>query len=190
MKISTRGRYGVRAMYDLATRYGEGPVPLKEIAERQGISEHYLEQLIAPLRKAGLVKSLRGVAGGYELGRAPDRITVGDVIRVLEGPIAPVDCVSEEESQSATCEHPDSCITRRIWAKVRDSISSVLDSISLADLLAEVQCVPDGHIDCPTGSAAGSADGSAALPHDDNATNERGPRRSAAGRRPAGRRSD
>lgn len=193
MKISTRGRYGVRAMYDLATQYGEGPVPLKGIAERQGISEHYLEQLIAPLRKAGLVKSLRGVSGGYELARAPDRITVGDIIRVLEGPIAPVDCVNEDESQSATCEHPDGCITRRIWAKVRDSISEVLDSISLADLLVEVQRAPDGHIDCLTGSATGPAAAAAAEathPHDHNGTNKRGPRRSAAGRRPAGRRSD
>lgn len=148
MKLSTRGRYGVRAMYDLATQYGEGPVPLKLVAERQGISEHYLEQLIAPLRKAKLVKSLRGVAGGYELGREPAAITVGDIIRVLEGPIAPVDCVIEDESSHSTCDHPEGCVTHRIWAKVRDSITEVLDSISLEDLLHEVRRAPAGHIDC------------------------------------------
>ena len=150
MKISTRGRYGVRAMYDLATRYGEGPVPLKEIAERQGISEHYLEQLIAPLRKAGLVKGVRGVAGGYELARPPSEITVGDIIRVLEGPIAPVECVIEDPDAEKACDHLDGCISHRIWARVRDSIAQVLDSITIADLLNEVRTAPDGHIDCIT----------------------------------------
>lgn len=147
MKISTRGRYGVRALYDLATQYGEGPVPLKTVAERQGISENYLEQLISPLRRAGLVRALRGMAGGYELGREPARITVGDIIRVLEGPIAPVDCVGES-AHAASCGNPDDCVTRRIWAKVADSIVAVLDGITLADLVHEVQAKPLAHIDC------------------------------------------
>lgn len=133
MKLSTRGRYGVKAMFDLALHVGEGPVSLKHIAERQDISEHYLEQLISGLRKSGLVKSVRGAQGGYVLGREPAKIRVGDIIRVLEGPIAPVDCVSEEEPES--CAKAEYCITRTIWEKVRDSISEVLDSITLEDMM-------------------------------------------------------
>lgn len=158
MKVSTRGRYGVRAMYDLARQFGEGPVPLKTVAERQGISENYLEQLISPLRRAGLVRSLRGMAGGYELGRAPDKITVADIIRVLEGPIAPVDCVTEDENSSLACDHTDGCVTRRIWAKVRDSISEVLEAITLADLVKEVQSAPLAHIDCGDATERATAD--------------------------------
>ncbi|MDW7673150.1 MAG: Rrf2 family transcriptional regulator [Bacillota bacterium] len=135
MKLSTKGEYGVRAMFDIAMRHGEGPISLKSIAERQDISEHYLEQLIAGLRKAGLVRSIRGAQGGYILAREPDEIKVGDIIRVLEGPIAPVDCVCEEEPEK--CNRAESCVTRGIWAKLRDSISNVLDSITLADMCQE-----------------------------------------------------
>ncbi|MFZ5943338.1 MAG: RrF2 family transcriptional regulator [Bacillota bacterium] len=137
MKLSTKGRYGVKAMFDLAQNYGSGPIPLNNIAQRNNISEHYLEQLIALLRKAGLVKSVRGAQGGYILNRSPESITVGDIIRVLEGPIAPVDCVSEDEPEQ--CNNAEFCITRTIWAKVRDSVAAVLDSISLADLLEEAR---------------------------------------------------
>lgn len=135
MKLSTKGRYGVKAMFDLAQNYGTGPIPLNNIAQRNGISEHYLEQLIAVLRKSGLVKSVRGAQGGYILNGPPDGITIGDIIRVLEGPIAPVDCVSEDEPEA--CDNADFCITRTIWAKVRDSVANVLDSITLADMLEE-----------------------------------------------------
>ncbi|WP_227765880.1 RrF2 family transcriptional regulator [Zhaonella formicivorans] len=135
MKLSTKGEYGLRAMFDLALRYGEGPISLKSIAERQDISDHYLEQLISGLRKAGLVKSIRGAQGGYILGREPAEITVGDVIRVLEGPIAPMDCVNEEEPD--LCCRAETCITRGIWEKVRDSINDVLDSITLEDMVQE-----------------------------------------------------
>ncbi|KLU62851.1 HTH-type transcriptional regulator CymR [Peptococcaceae bacterium CEB3] len=137
MKLSTRGRYGLKAMFDLAVHMGEGPVSLKSIAERQDISEHYLEQLIAGLRKAGLVKSVRGAQGGYVLGREPAKIRVGDVIRVLEGPIAPVDCVSEEDPEC--CAKAEHCVTRTIWEKVRDSISEVLDSITLEDMVKDAE---------------------------------------------------
>jgi len=137
MKLSTKGEYGVRAMFDIAQRHGEGPISLKSIAERQEISEHYLEQLIAGLRKAGLVKSTRGAQGGYILAREPDEIKVGDIIRVLEGPIAPVDCVCEEEPEK--CARAETCVTRGIWEKLRDSISSVLDAISLADMVKEAE---------------------------------------------------
>jgi|SRR5690606_10686157 Rrf2 family transcriptional regulator, cysteine metabolism repressor len=126
LKVSTKGRYGLTIMMDLATHYGEGPVSLKRIAERHQLSEHYLEQLIAPLRNAGLVKSIRGAYGGYKLAKAPEDITVGDVIRVLEGPIILVD-VEEEEDDAR----------RKLWKRVRDAIAGVLDSTTLYDLIQE-----------------------------------------------------
>ncbi|MFZ5633052.1 MAG: RrF2 family transcriptional regulator [Bacillota bacterium] len=135
MRLSTRGHYGLKAMFDLAQHYGAGPIPLKSVAERQNISGHYLEQLIAVLRKGGLVKSVRGSRGGYVLARSPGEIRVGDVIRIVEGPIAPVECVSE--FKTAECDQADSCITRTVWAKVRDSIAQVMDSITLADMCRE-----------------------------------------------------
>lgn len=135
MKLSTKGRYGVRAMFDLAQHTGQGPISLKSISERQGISEHYLEQLFSGLRKNGLVKSVRGAQGGYVLGREAEKIYVGDIIRVLEGPIAPVDCVAEEDPEN--CVKADFCVTRTIWEKVRDSIAEVFDSITLADMVED-----------------------------------------------------
>ncbi|MBO8169747.1 MAG: Rrf2 family transcriptional regulator [Thermoanaerobacteraceae bacterium] len=137
MKLSTKGEYGLRAMFDLAQRYGTGPVSLKSIAARQEISEHYLEQLIAVLRKAGLVKSVRGAQGGYMLAREPEEIKVGEIIRALEGPIAPMECVSEEDPEE--CHRSESCITRKIWRRVRDSISEVLDAITLQDMCDEAE---------------------------------------------------
>jgi Rrf2 family protein len=120
-------------MFDLAQHIGEGPVSLKIIAQRQGISEHYLEQLFGGLRKNGLVKSVRGAQGGYILGREPEDIYVGEIIRVLEGPLAPVDCVAEEDPEN--CHKAESCVTRLIWERVRDSIAGVIDSVTLADMV-------------------------------------------------------
>jgi len=137
MKLSTKGRYGVAAMYDLALHYGQGPISLKSVAQRQEISEHYLEQLMGILRKAGYVKSIRGSQGGYSLTKAPSEVSVGDIIRVMEGPIAPVDCLLTDDDENNYCEKAGFCITRGVWAKVRDSINNVLDSISLADLCRE-----------------------------------------------------
>ncbi|NGQ94242.1 Rrf2 family transcriptional regulator [Brevibacillus sp. SYP-B805] len=125
MKISTKGRYGLTIMMELANRYGEGPVSLKSIAQRHELSEHYLEQLIAPLRNAGLVKSIRGAYGGYVLSKPPEEITSGDVIRVLEGPISPVEFTEEEDPAK-----------RHLWLRIRDSISAVLDSTTLKDLIS------------------------------------------------------
>jgi Rrf2 family protein len=122
-------------MFDLALNYGPDPIPLKNVAERQNISEHYLERLIATLRKNGLVTSVRGAQGGYILARPPSEINVGDIIRVLEGPIAPLECVSEVDPSQ--CDQSDFCITRLVWARVRDCIAGVLDSISLADMCRE-----------------------------------------------------
>lgn len=125
MKISTKGRYGLTIMMELANRFGDGPVSLKSIAQRHELSEHYLEQLIAPLRNAGLVKSIRGAYGGYVLSKSPEEITSGDVIRVLEGPISPVEFAEEEDPAK-----------RYLWLRIRDSISSVLDSTTLKDLIS------------------------------------------------------
>lgn len=138
MKLSTKGRYGVTAMYELALRYGEGPISLKSIAANQGISEHYLEQLISTLRNAGYVTSTRGAQGGYRLAKDPESITVGDIITVMEGPIALVDCLLEEGTQdNQYCKKAGVCVTRNVWAKVCESINKVLDSITLADLCEE-----------------------------------------------------
>ncbi len=135
MKLSTKGRYGLRAMLDLAQNKEEGPIASHTIAQRQDISERYLEQLLIPLKKAGLVKSIRGSQGGYVLGKAARDISVGDIIRVLEGPLAPVDCVNEVNPDD--CKRADHCVTRLIWAKVRDSVAEILDSYSLEDLVDE-----------------------------------------------------
>lgn len=135
MRLSTRGHYGLKAMFDLAQNYGAGPISLKTVAERQNLSDHYLEHLMAMLRKSGLVNSVRGALGGYVLAREPSEIKVGDVIRALEGPIAPVYCVSEKDPGS--CNEADYCITRTVWTRVRDGLAGLLDSISLADLCRE-----------------------------------------------------
>jgi Rrf2 family transcriptional regulator, cysteine metabolism repressor len=137
VKLSTKGRYGVAAMYELALHYGEGPISLRSIAANQGISEHYLEQLICTLRNAGYVTSIRGAQGGYVLSKDPASITVGDIITTMEGPIALVDCLLTNADENSYCEKAGACVTRGVWAKVCDSINSVLESISLADLCRE-----------------------------------------------------
>lgn len=124
LKISTKGRYGLTIMMELAAKFGEGPTSLKSIAERNQLSEHYLEQLIAPLRNAGLVKSIRGAYGGYILSSDPAEVTAGDIIRVLEGPISPVDFTEEDDPAK-----------RDLWLRIRDSIAGVLDSTTLKDLI-------------------------------------------------------
>ncbi|MFD0048215.1 cysteine metabolism transcriptional regulator CymR [Actinomycetes bacterium NPDC127524] len=123
MRISTKGRYGLTIMIELAKKHGEGPTSLKSIANAHDLSEHYLEQLIAPLRNAGLVRSIRGAYGGYVLGRDPKEITSGDIIRVLEGPITPVEGIEDEEP-----------VKRQLWIRIRDAVKDVLDSTTLDDL--------------------------------------------------------
>lgn len=135
MRVSTRGEYGVRAMFDLALNYGNGPIPLKEVASRQLVSETYLEQLMGALRKAGLVASKRGAQGGYELAHPPERITIGQIIRVLEGPITPLDCLEAVDSGTGPyCGQPDQCVLRGLWKRLQDSMERVLDSTTLEDL--------------------------------------------------------
>ena len=136
MKLSTTGRYSVTALYELALHYGKGPVALTCVAQSQGLSENYLEQLMVPLRRAGLVKSIRGAQGGYMLGREPREITIGAIITTVEGPIAVVDCLlAEAGAEDQPCERACACVTRGIWEKVCDSISGVLDSITLQTLM-------------------------------------------------------
>ena len=136
MKISTKGRYSVTALYELALRYGEGPVSLKSVAQSQGLSENYLEQLMVPLRREGLVKSIRGAQGGYMLARAPEEITIGAIITTVEGPIAVVDCLlADAEAEEQLCDKACACVTRGIWEKVCNSISGVLNNITLRTLL-------------------------------------------------------
>ena len=136
MKISTKGRYSVTALYELALHYGEGPVSLKSVAQGQGLSENYLEQLMVPLRRAGIVKSIRGAQGGYMLAKSPAEITIGAIITTVEGPIAVVDCLlADAESAEQYCDRACACVTRGIWEKVCDSISEVLESITLQTLL-------------------------------------------------------
>ena len=132
MILSTKGRYGLKMMYEFALNYGKGPMSLKEVAQKQRLSETYLEQLIAHLRKAGLVTSVRGAQGGYELSRKPEEITVGEIIRELEGPLAPSECVLDDEPE---CSNADYCVTRLIWEKIMDSINNVIDSITLNDMI-------------------------------------------------------
>ncbi|MDQ0197182.1 cysteine metabolism transcriptional regulator CymR [Neobacillus ginsengisoli] len=133
MKISTKGRYGLTIMIELAKKHGEGPISLKAIAQANELSEHYLEQLIAPLRNAGLVKSIRGAYGGYVLTDIPSKITAGDVIRVLEGPITPVEGIEDEEPAK-----------RELWIRIRDAIKNVLDNTTLEDLASHSE---DGESD-------------------------------------------
>ena len=136
MKVSTRGEYGVRAMVALAHHYGDGPMSIAAVAKASAVPTAYLEQLIGPLRRAGLVESKRGAQGGYQLARAPELVRVGEVYRVMEGPVAPMDCVSEDPADQ-TCPLIEGCETRPVWLKVRDSIVQTLDSMTLADLISE-----------------------------------------------------
>jgi Rrf2 family protein len=138
MKISSRGEYGVRAMVALAKNYGGGPMSVAAVAKSSSVPPAYLEQLIGPLRRAGLVESKRGAQGGYVLSRPPAAIRVGEIYRVMEGPVAPMDCVSEDPADQ-TCPLIEGCETRPVWLKVRDSIVEALDSTTLADLVASAR---------------------------------------------------
>ncbi len=140
MKLSTKGKYGVRAVVEIARHYGQGPITIKEIAERQGISFSYLEQILHRLGKAGLIESVRGPSGGYLLARKPAELTVGDIVRVLEGPIALSHCL--EPGESTECHQTDDCVARMVWAKVGAKLEEALDSISFEDLLHRQPSVP------------------------------------------------
>ena len=132
MKISTKGRYAVRLMLDLAANDNGEPIRLKDAANRQAISEKYLEQIISVLNKAGFVKSLRGPQGGYLLAYPPSELTIGNILRVMEGQLSPVDCVIES---GPPCERQDDCATRILWQKLDQAINDVVDHTTIGDLL-------------------------------------------------------
>lgn len=132
MKISTKGRYALRLMIDLGENNTGTPISLRDVAKRQGISEKYLEQIISILNKAGYVRSVRGAQGGYLLRREPKEYTVGDILRLTEGSLAPVTCVEDEDMP---CERQDNCVTVIVWKKINEAINNVVDNITLQDLV-------------------------------------------------------
>ncbi|MDY6951647.1 MAG: Rrf2 family transcriptional regulator [Thermodesulfobacteriota bacterium] len=131
MKLSTRSRYGTRMMLDLARHYGERPVQISDIARRQGISVKYLEQLIIPLKKAEYIRSVRGPKGGHMLAKPPDDVTVGEIVRLLEGGISLSDCIDNPD----LCDRSETCVTRDIWEVATTAMYDKLDAITLTDLL-------------------------------------------------------
>jgi Rrf2 family cysteine metabolism transcriptional repressor len=131
MKLSTKGRYGVRLMIDLAIHYGEGPVLLREIAKREEISEKYLSNLVNPLKARGLVEATRGVHGGYVLGKRPVEITMKEIVEVLEGSLCLVDCVEKP----AVCDRVEFCVARDLWSEAAQGIGRILGNYTLADMV-------------------------------------------------------
>lgn len=131
MKLSTKGRYGLKAMFELSLNQESGPVPLKLIAKKQNISDQYLEQIFSKLRKANLVQSVRGAQGGYLLAKDASNITVGDILTVLEGPISLSDCVLDDD----VCENSSICVTKLVWEKMKKGIDEVVNSITLQDMI-------------------------------------------------------
>ncbi len=132
MKLSTKGRYAVRAMLELAVEYGNGPIMLREIARRQEISVRYLERMMAAMVAAGLVRSIRGQHGGFSLARRPTEITLSQVVRTVEGAITPVACVDDPE----LCHRSEVCVTREIWCDLKRAMEETLDSYTIADMVA------------------------------------------------------
>lgn len=139
MKLSTKGRYGLRAVLDIALNSDEEAVALSTIAERQSISISYLEQLIAKLKKAGIVSSTRGAKGGYILAKDPSQISVGEVLRALEGNLDPVDC-AEIVGGKSSCHASDICVTKYVWKRISDSINNAVDTLMLSELVEEGKC--------------------------------------------------
>lgn len=132
MKISTKGKYGIKAMLDLALQYGSGAIPLKDISERQAVSEPYLEQIIAAFKKAGLVSSIRGVQGGYQLAKAPAEISVAEIITVMEGPLFPYEAMDHIQTT-------EDIVLGTLWDRARANIFALLNDVTLADLALEVK---------------------------------------------------
>ena len=134
LHFSSRGEYGVRLMVELARHHGNGPVSLSEMATHEELPRPYLEQLVVSLREAGLVTSTRGAHGGYELAVAPERIRMSQVVQALEGPIAPMVCVTDGAHDAAVCERTEFCNVNVLWTRVRDAVVAALDSMTLAEL--------------------------------------------------------
>lgn len=139
MRLSTKGRYGLRAMVDLAAHGDLGPVPIQAIAKRQELSEKYLEQLLGMLKKAGLVRSIRGTAGGYQVQGNLNEISVGDILRALEGDLAPVDCTGCNVDSG--CKTANSCVSKFVWQKMNDSMESTVNHIYLNELAEQARAM-------------------------------------------------
>jgi Rrf2 family transcriptional regulator, cysteine metabolism repressor len=140
MMFSTRSEYGVRVMIQLGRRHGAGPISLAEVADLEQLPLAYLEQLIARLRKAELVTSTRGAHGGYELARAPEAITMAEVVQALEGDLAPMQCLSDSVTSRVLCNHEldadENCATKLLWTRVQGSVSRALEQTTLAELVS------------------------------------------------------
>lgn len=136
MKISTKGHYAVQAMVDLATQEGSGPVSLSVIAERQGLSQNYLEQLFVKLRKAELVKSVRGPGGGYTLGKSAESISIGDIFAAVDESLVLIDCVDPSRlTEHVTCDKSSGCRTQALWARLCQHFNELMNSVTLGDVL-------------------------------------------------------
>ena len=144
MKLSTKGRYGLRALIDLAVYCTEEAVSIQSIAKRQNISDRYLEQLMGKLRRAGLVVSVRGAGGGYRLARPAEEISVGEVLRALEGNLDAVTCPGNGDEQG--CEDADVCVTRYVWKRINDSITQAVDSIMIQQLVEESRRIQEERV--------------------------------------------
>jgi Rrf2 family iron-sulfur cluster assembly transcriptional regulator len=139
MKFSTKSRYGVRALFDMAYHSGTLPAQIKDISRRQAISPRYLEQIFQDLKKAGLLKSKRGPQGGYQLAKKPDEISVGDIVLAAEGAISLVDCVKEDKRRRMKCEFDSQCVTQRIWQEATQRLHEYLASVTLKDLCEDAK---------------------------------------------------
>ncbi|MCI9068101.1 MAG: Rrf2 family transcriptional regulator [Lachnospiraceae bacterium] len=142
MKFSTKGRYGLRAMVDVAVAGEEAPVSIQAIAKRQDLSEKYLEQLLGMLKKAGLVKSIRGNQGGYQIEGDTAKISVGDILRALEGELLPVDCAGFEED--GACKAAKSCVTKYVWKRINESLEETVNRITLRELVEQTKSMQAG----------------------------------------------
>jgi Rrf2 family cysteine metabolism transcriptional repressor len=147
--FSTKGEYGVRLMVQLGRRYGGGPASLTEIAAAEDLPRAYLEQLAFVLRDAGLVNSTRGARGGYELARSPETIPMSEILRALEGPLAPMICATDDPNHALDCDRTSSCTVNFLWIRVRDAIAGALETMTLADLVPQRR--PDGQLVQPEG---------------------------------------
>ena len=138
MKLTTKGRYATRAMLDLALHRDEGAVLVRDIARRQEVSEKYLKQLLAPLKAAGLVRTIRGARGGLTLAKPPSEIKLIEIVQVMEGSMASVECVDDAQ----ICSRSDSCVTRQVWTEMKEATDKVLESTNLQDLVGRSRLSP------------------------------------------------
>jgi Rrf2 family protein len=152
LAFSTKAEYGVRLMVQLGRHYGTGPASLAGIAAEEDLPRAYLEQLVTSLRDAGLVVSTRGAHGGYELTRPPVDIGMGQILRALEGPIAPMFCASDDPAHAVTCDRSSRCTVNVLWVRVRDAVAGALDSMTLADLVP----IPGAPTTLPTTTLTGA----------------------------------